>query len=98
VALTAIATPKNTVELKWAPPPPAKDNEPVYGYVIYRFEGDEKIDTEDPAKILNVEYNTATNYTDDTAEKGKTYRYIVTALDRLKNESDASSLVTVTLP
>ncbi|HZY38542.1 MAG TPA: family 10 glycosylhydrolase [Mucilaginibacter sp.] len=97
VALTAVAMPKNTVELKWVAPPQAEDNEPVYGYVIYRFEGDEKINTDDPKYILNIEYNTNTTYTDDTAEKGKTYRYIVTALDRLKNESDASSMVTVAL-
>ena len=95
VALTAMATPKNTVELRWTAPPPAKDNEPVYGYVIYRFEAGDKLDTDDPKNILDIEYSTHTGYTDDTAERGKTYRYIVTAIDRLKNESETSSMVTI---
>ena len=77
---------------------PAKDNEPVYGYVIYRFDTGDKIDTDNPQNILNIEYNTNTSYTDDSVEKGKTYRYIVTALDRLKNESAASAMVTVAVP
>ena len=97
VALTAVLSPKGTVELKWTAPPPAKDKEPVFGYVIYRFEADDKIDTEDPQYILNIEYNTNTSYTDDTAVKGKTYRYIVTAIDRLKNESETSTMATVSV-
>jgi len=97
-ALTAAATPKNTIELRWVAPALAKDNEPVYGYVIYRFEAGDKINTEDPQNILNIEYNTNTSYTDDSVEKGKTYRYIVTAIDRLKNESEASTMVTVAVP
>jgi uncharacterized lipoprotein YddW (UPF0748 family) len=96
-ALTAVATLKNTIELKWTTPLPAKDNEPVYGYVIYRFEPGDKINTDDPQYILNIEYNTSTTYTDDTADKGKTYRYIVTAIDRLKNESGSSPVATVTM-
>jgi uncharacterized lipoprotein YddW (UPF0748 family) len=97
VALSALATPKNTVDLKWNSPTIAKDNEPAYGYVIYRFDGDDKVDLDDPSNILSIEYNTNTAYTDDSVEKGKTYRYVVTTLDRLKNESDPSAMVTITV-
>lgn len=96
-ALTGTVTPKNTVELKWLAPQPAADKEPVYGYVIYRVESGEKMNIEDPKNILNIEYNTNAAYIDDTAEKGKTYIYQVTALDRLKNESEPSAPVLVSL-
>ena len=35
------------------------------------------------------------SFTDETAEKGKLYTYVITSLDRLKNESEASNSVTV---
>jgi len=94
---TATVTPKNTVQLKWATPLLAKDKEPVYGYVIYRFEGNEKVNIEDPQYILHIQYDGGTTFTDDTAEKGKTYLYVVTALDRLKNESDPSPTIAAIL-
>jgi len=87
----------NKVELKWTTPLLAKDKEPVYGYVIYRFDGNEKVNIEDPAHILHIQYNAGTFYRDDTAERGKTYLYVVTALDRLKNESDPSPTVAAVL-
>jgi hypothetical protein len=97
INLTATATANNAVELKWTTPLPAKDKEPVYGYVIYRFDNGAKIDIENPENILDIEYNTDTAYTDDSVEKGKSYSYIVTALDRLKNESEPSPTIGVTL-
>jgi uncharacterized lipoprotein YddW (UPF0748 family) len=86
------------VHLNWETPHIARDNEPVYGYVIYRYEGTEKIDPEDAKNVLHIQYNTITNYTDTTAIKGKTYSYLVTALDRLKNESERSPAIAVTAP
>jgi hypothetical protein len=65
----------------------------VYGYLIYRFDGNEKVNIEDPKNILDIEYNNNTTYSYDTAEKGKTYLYVVTAIDRLKNESEPSPTV-----
>lgn len=81
------------VNLKWEPPFEAKDKEPVYGYVIYRFEGTEKVNLTDPRHIIHIQYNSDTFYQDNTAQKGKTYLYVVTALDRLKNESEPSPTV-----
>jgi uncharacterized lipoprotein YddW (UPF0748 family) len=79
--------------LTWETPLPAKDKEPVYGYVVYRFYQGEEIDLDDPKYILHIQYNTDTTFEDTTIEAGKTYQYVVTALDRLKNESEASAVV-----
>ncbi|PTR00805.1 uncharacterized lipoprotein YddW (UPF0748 family) [Mucilaginibacter yixingensis] len=87
----------NKVTLTWTKPEPARDNEPVYGYVVYRFTGDEQVDTDNPANIISIQYNTDTIAEDNHVEKGKKYIYVVTALDRLKNESDHSEPVTVTV-
>ena len=88
------ATPvKSQVELKWETPALAKDKEPVYGYVIYRFDGDEKVNLTDPKYILHIQYNDTVSYTDETVKKGKTYLYVITALDRLKNESEPSPTI-----
>jgi len=86
------------VNLSWQMPLTAADKEPVYGYVIYRFEGSEKIDINKPDHILHIAYDNGLNYQDKTVQKGKTYLYIVTALDRLKNESDRSPTIAVMMP
>jgi uncharacterized lipoprotein YddW (UPF0748 family) len=85
----------NGVYLKWMEPLPARDKEPVYGYVIYRFDNDETIDMNDPKHILRIQYNTDLFYEDKTALKGKNYLYVITAIDRLKNESDRSPAIAV---
>ncbi|WP_246230524.1 fibronectin type III domain-containing protein [Mucilaginibacter humi] len=87
LVVTRIPT-TTSVQLRWEAPLPAKDNEPVYGYVIYRFEGEEKIDIAKPENILHIQYNATPFFMDTTALPGKTYLYVVTAIDRLKNESD----------
>ncbi|RVU02114.1 glycoside hydrolase [Mucilaginibacter limnophilus] len=85
----------NGITLHWLEPLQARDHEPVYGYVIYRFEEGEKTDINDPKHILHIQYNNSTFYQDDTAEKGKTYLYVITAIDRLKNESDRTPAIAV---
>jgi len=84
---------KAGVDLKWETPLLARDKEPVYGYVIYRFDGDEKVNLNDPQYILHIQYNDTANFTDTTAQKGRTYLYVVTAIDRLKNESEPSPTI-----
>ncbi|RZK48957.1 MAG: glycoside hydrolase, partial [Pedobacter sp.] len=83
------------VNLKWIKPLKASDGETAFGYVIYRFEEGEKINTLNPKNILHVSFEDFTFYLDTTVEKGKRYNYLVTALDRLKNESEASGPVGV---
>jgi hypothetical protein len=54
-------------------------------YVVYRFAKKEKINLDDPAHIVGITSNTFYKL---PYEKGKQkYTYVVTALDRLQNES-----------
>ena len=85
-----------SVLLKWDAPAIAQDNEKVYGYVLYRFTENEKFDLADPRNILHIQYDTESIYLDTNVQPGKTYFYVVTALDRIKNESDRSPTIAVT--
>ena len=58
-------------------------------YVVYRFDSKEKVDIDDPSHIVAVTPNT---YYKLPYVDGKTkYRYVITALDRLSNESRSVS-------
>jgi uncharacterized lipoprotein YddW (UPF0748 family) len=84
-----------SVVLKWGQPATAGDNEPVYGYVVYRFQEGEKFELGDPRNIVSIQYNTEPVYLDTNVLPGKTYFYVVTALDRLKNESERTPTVAI---
>ncbi|MDQ8006102.1 MAG: family 10 glycosylhydrolase [Pedobacter sp.] len=83
------------IHLKWAKPLRAKDGETASGYVVYRFEEGEKIDVLDAKNIVRIAFNDYTFFLDTNIEKGKRYSYLVTALDRIKNESEPSGPVGV---
>jgi hypothetical protein len=85
------------VILKWQAPLPASDGEGAYGYVIYRFQENEKFDLGDPKNILHIQYDTTSLYMDSNVKPGQTYFYVITAIDRLKNESDRSPTMAVTV-
>lgn len=71
--------------LFWTVPRAKTVMDEVTQYVVYRFEGKEKVDLEDPSHIVAITRNTFYRL---PYEDGKTrYRYVVTALDRLHNES-----------
>ena len=89
---------KSGVDVKWDVPLLAKDNEPVYGYVVYRFDGTEKVNLNDPKYIIHIQYNDTPFYHDTTALAGKAYLYVVTSIDRLKNESDPSPTIAAKNP
>jgi uncharacterized lipoprotein YddW (UPF0748 family) len=84
------------VKLKWETPDTARDKEPVYGYVVYRFDGTDTVNLTDPKHIVHIQYNTDMDYEDETAQKNNTYLYVVTAIDRMKNESDPTPTIAVT--
>ncbi|MGK6352080.1 glycoside hydrolase family 10 protein [Parapedobacter sp. DT-150] len=82
-----------SVMLHWLPSPPAADGEEAYGYVIYRFNEGEELNLNNPQNILHVTYDhTQLSYTDNLVRKQGHYRYVVTAIDRLKNESAPSNV------
>ena len=58
-------------------------------YVVYRFENKEEVDIDDATHIVAITRNTFYKL---PYEDGKTkYRYVITALDRLHNESKSVS-------
>lgn len=73
--------------LSWTAPKAKDEMDEAVQYVVYRFDKKEKVDLNDPSHIVAI--------TRDTFfllpyNGGKTkYRYVVTALDRLHNESKA---------
>ena len=81
------------VHLRWEKPLIAEDGETASGYVIYRFEEGEKIGILNARNILKISFEEYTSYIDTDVESGKRYNYLVTALDRLKNESEPSGPV-----
>lgn len=71
--------------LFWTAPKSKKWNDEVVKYVVYRFDNNERINTEDPSKIVAITTQTFLKLPyNDGRQK---YTYIVTALDRLQNES-----------
>ncbi len=71
--------------LFWTPPRTKKMMDQAVQFVVYRFDKKEKIDINDATKIVAVTRN---NHYLLPYENGKTeYQYVVTALDRLHNES-----------
>ncbi|MBC8051467.1 MAG: family 10 glycosylhydrolase [Sphingobacteriaceae bacterium] len=93
--LSVFIKPFNNIQLNWKEPMKARDGETAYGYVIYRFNADEQINLSDASKILKISYDkTLRSYNDTHTQKGSSYQYVVTAIDRLKNESLPSNIVT----
>lgn len=81
------------VHLRWQASTPTADGEGARYYVIYRFKKDEEINLNSPTHIIGKVFQNQTSYSDDTIlAKGK-YVYVVTALDRIQNESAPSAQV-----
>ncbi len=71
--------------LFWTAPKAKTPMDQAHQYVVYRFEKDERIDLNDPSKIVCI---TTRTYHALPYQGGKSKcRYVVTALDRLQNES-----------
>lgn len=74
--------------LKWQVSNPK--NEPIT-YVVYRFHNHEPINIEKTEHIVSVQQETT--FTDMSSTPNKAYTYVVTAMDRLWNESAISNTV-----
>lgn len=97
LSLQAVVTDNGFAVLNWKEPFEARDHETAYGYVIYRFNAGEPINIADPSKILRINFDKKlTSFTDYTLQRGKQYQYVVTALDRVKNESLPSNISVAT--
>ena len=73
------------VRLHWQPSVQAADGESAAYYVLYRFRQDEPTDLHNPAAIIAVQSDTS--YVDMRTAPGQSYLYLITACDRLHNES-----------
>ena len=71
--------------LFWKAPKAKDEMDKAVQYVVYRFKDKEQIDLNDPSHIVGITRDTFFNlpYEDGTVK----YQYVVTALDRLHNES-----------
>lgn len=75
--------------LFWKAPEAKDEMDKAVQFVVYRFGNKEKMNLNDPSKIVAITRNP---YYKLPYENGKTrYRYVVTALDRLHNESKAKA-------
>lgn len=72
------------VLLSWSPPPPASDGDTAVRYIIYRFRKQEPEDISRPEKIIG---STNKTFFIDRSHATGNYYYLVTAMDRLHNES-----------
>lgn len=71
--------------LFWTAPKAKSEMDEAVQYVVYSFEKGEKVDLEDPSHIMAI---TRDSFYTLPYDDGKTkYKYVVTALDRLHNES-----------
>ena len=71
--------------LFWTAPKYKEEMNRAVQYVVYRFNDKEKVNIDDPSHIVAI---TRDNFYKLAYEDGNTtYRYVVTALDRLHNES-----------
>lgn len=78
----------SSVLINWGKPRKAIDGDEAFGYVIYRFGPGEELDLNNPQNILHITYNAnETSYSDNLARQEGHFTYVVTSLDRLKNES-----------
>ncbi|QHJ08237.1 family 10 glycosylhydrolase [Hymenobacter busanensis] len=88
------------VHLNWQPGPPAADGELARWYAVYRFPDHAgpvtAADVADPAHLVAI--TDTTHYRELLAAGGPAFRYTVTALDRLHNESPPVQSFIVLLP
>ena len=86
-------------QLTWQSPNKAKDGDVAYGYVIYRFNEGDHITIDNPKNILKISFDASEcTFTDTDVLPDSRYTYVVTAIDRLKNESESSNLVGIKTP
>jgi uncharacterized lipoprotein YddW (UPF0748 family) len=78
--------------LKWDPTNPRNE---TMRFAVYRFVNNETVNLGRPDKILNLSSNV--EFLDVDANKYKKCTYVVTALDRLWNESGPSNITTTSV-
>lgn len=94
--LTAtINAPQTQVTLRWTAPTAATDGETASYYVIYRFLVGETVNLDKATAIRHITLSDTTRSFTDAFATPAAFVYVVTAVDRLHNESVVSNAVTV---
>ncbi len=94
--LTATINPTQTqVTLRWMRPTAATDGETASYYVVYRFLVGETINLDKATAIRHMTLSDTTSSFTDAFANPSAFVYVVTAVDRLHNESGVSNAVTV---
>ncbi|MEL6844033.1 MAG: glycoside hydrolase, partial [Bacteroidota bacterium] len=88
----ALAKPRR-IRLQWEAPKLARDGESASYYIVYRFEGSQAQDMRRPDRIRTITKDQV--WLDLKVEAGKQYTYLVTAVDRLHNESRTCAVAMV---
>ena len=86
---------RGTKTLTWRAPETTDPMQVAKAFVIYRFAQGEEVDLENAAAIQAVTPNT--EYTVPASTPKGSYRFVVTVLDRVNNESPEGKAVTVKL-
>lgn len=77
------------LELTWNTPQQAEDGDLPNYYVIYSTSADKSPNINNAVDILAIVPSTQKSYTDSEAKNIDDYKYLITSLDRLHNESEA---------
>ncbi len=72
-----------------------ENNDRAEYYVIYRFKGKRVGDTGDASNIISIQRKTSAFFEDKNIKRARKFTYVISALDRLYNESVLSAPVTV---
>ena len=81
----------NGKQLTWEATPAKDEMDKAAYFCVYRFEQNERINIEDATKLQKIVRKPS--YTIPQSNDKKKYKYVVTALDRLYNESKVSKAV-----
>jgi uncharacterized lipoprotein YddW (UPF0748 family) len=93
-SLKARWTPDGYV-LSWKRNGNPKNPKKAQYYVIYRFKGNERINLDDPSKIVRITRDIS--YLLPYENGTKTYQYVVTSVDRFHNETKKGKTINVKL-
>jgi uncharacterized lipoprotein YddW (UPF0748 family) len=94
-SLNAVSSGLNSINLNWTKPADVTNElNKVKRFAIYRSTNS-TVDISNANNLLAITWNDTTAYTDLTAVQGSNYYYVVTALDRLQNESLVSNTASV---
>jgi uncharacterized lipoprotein YddW (UPF0748 family) len=95
--LTAQFLTSGEVKLEWMLPDSALESTDIFRYNVFRSEVS-PVDITKAINLIHITNNSVPNFIDNSFESNRNYFYVVTALDRVNNQSPPSNEVKVTLP